>query len=252
MNETTLKDLIEREKPRNRQERAWKTAALVGPLFVAVLVPATIGVFLGVGPLQRFVANSFIASFFLGKFVIVKGIAGSGTSPMQYAILVIYLDMLVATFLTFNLDYAYRFPYVGRRLEALQDYGQEVVAERPWVRKVTFLGVVLFVMFPLTGTGAVGGSIFGRLLGLTRVRTLTGIFVGSVLGCVGMALLAEGLSALLPDEVRQSVWFEVTGIAFLSLLVLFLWLRSRKVEKLRRERRSAAAMNVQEAGKDPS
>ncbi|MEN8149991.1 MAG: small multi-drug export protein [Planctomycetota bacterium] len=237
MNEKSLQDLIEQETPRNPRERAWKTVALVTPLFVAILVPTSIGVFLGVEALQRFVANAFIASFFLGKFVIVKGIAGSGYTPMDYALLVIYLDMLVAAFLTFNLDYAYRIPYVGRRLEALQEYGQEVVAERPWVRKVTFLGVILFVMFPLTGTGAVGGSIFGRLLGLTRFRTLTGIFVGSVIGCAGMALLAEGVAALLPDEVRKSVWFEVIGVAFLVLLVLFLWLRSRKVEKLRREGR---------------
>ena len=239
MSETSLQDLIEQEKPRNRRERAWKTVALITPLLVAILVPSVIGIFLGVGALQRFVTNSFIASFFLGKFVIVKGIAGSGYSPMQYALLVIYLDMLVASFLTFNLDYAYRIPYVGRRLEALQDYGREVVVERPWVRKVTFLGVILFVMFPLTGTGAVGGSIFGRLLGLTRFRTLIGIFVGAVIGCAGMALLAEGMAALLPDEVRDSVWFEVIGVVFLALLVVFLWLRSRKVEKLRRERRDS-------------
>jgi uncharacterized membrane protein len=240
MSESTLQDLIEQDRPKNRRERLLKTTALVGPLFVAVTVPTVILLLFGFAAMRRFLANSALASLFLGKFIIVRGIGGSGYSAWDYALLVLYLDMLVAFFLTYNLDYAYRIPYLGRRLEGLQDHGRDVVAERPWVRKVTFFGVILFVMFPLTGTGAVGGSIFGRLLGLSRIRTLTGIFVGSVAGCLGMALLADAAARVLPDQVRKSVWFELIGLSVLLLLAFFLWLRSRKVERVRRERKEAA------------
>jgi len=241
MSETTLNDLIEQEKPRNRRERYLKLAALFAPIAIAVGVPLFIGVFFGFDAVRRFIGNAALSSLILGKFVIARGISDGGYSAYQYALLVIYLDMLVAFFLTFNLDYAYRIPYFGRRLEALQDHGREVVAERPWVRKVTFLGVILFVMFPLTGTGAVGGSLFGRLLGLARLRILIGIFIGSLIGCLGMALLTDEIARLLPDEVRNSLWFEIIGLSVLVLLVFYLWLRSQKIERDRREQKDAGA-----------
>jgi len=46
------------------------------------------------------------------------------------------------------------------------------------------------VMFPLSGTGAIGAAFFGRLLGLSRRRIMIGIAIGSVLGGSGMAFLA--------------------------------------------------------------
>jgi uncharacterized membrane protein len=234
--ETTIREWIEQDRPRNRRERVWKLLALLAPLAIAVAVPVFIWMVLGDESVQRFVANAALSSFFFGKFIIVRGIGDGGYTAYEYAVLVIYLDMIVAFFLTYNLDYAYRIPYVGRRLEGLQDYGREVVDERPWVRKVTFLGVILFVMFPLTGTGAIGGSIFGRLLGLTRIRTLTGIFIGSVTGCGLMAMLAEGIATLVPEPVRKSVWFEIIGLSVLVLLVAFLWWRAAKIEKVRKSR----------------
>jgi hypothetical protein len=123
-------------------------------------------------------------------------------------------------------------------LEGLQEYGREILSERPWMRKLTYLGVVLFVMFPLTGTGAVGGSLFGRLLGMRRFRILTAIALGSAVGSFAIAALADGLSRALPEEVRTSVWFEIVGIGLVTAMVAFLWLRSRKIERERAERRA--------------
>jgi uncharacterized membrane protein len=98
------------------------------------------------------------------------------------------------------------------------------------MRRWAFTGVMLFVMFPLTGTGAIGGSLFGRLLGLSRIRTFLSITVGSAIGCFGMAALAEVVANVIPEEVRNSLWFEMTGIALIVFLVLFLMLRSRRNE----------------------
>jgi uncharacterized membrane protein len=234
--ETRIREWIEQDRPRNRTERFLKGVTLLAPLAVAVAVPVFIWMVLDFESVRRFVANAALSILFFGKFIIVRGIGDGGYTPYEYALLVLYLDLLVAFFLTYNLDYAYRIPYLGQRLEGLQDYGREVVEERPWVRKVTFLGVILFVMFPLTGTGAVGGSLFGRLLGLTRIRTLTGIFVGSFTGCALMAVLAEGIATLLPQEVRTSIWFEIIGLSVLVLLVAFLWWRAAKIEKARKSR----------------
>ncbi|MHC4858943.1 MAG: small multi-drug export protein, partial [Planctomycetota bacterium] len=104
---------------------------------------------------------------------------------------------------------------------------------RPWFAKITFLGVLLFVLFPLTGTGAIGGSLFGRLLGMKRFRTLTAIALGSALGCFAIAALARGIARTLPEEVRDSWWFEAVGIALVVSIVAVLWLRSRQSERER-------------------
>ena len=121
---------FEKERPKNPRERFWKVVCLIAPIVVAIGVPVTIGLFFGLDSFRRFIANSALSSFILGKFVIVRGVSEGGYSAYQYALLVVYLDMLVAFFLIFNLDYAYRIPYFGRRLEALQDAKRNFQAEK--------------------------------------------------------------------------------------------------------------------------
>jgi uncharacterized membrane protein len=232
LSETTIQEMLERERPRTRRDRTLKLVAFVAPFVSTVLILVAIAIFSDAGvAAARDVAGNAILSFVaLGKFLVVRGISPRGFTPWELAIIVFYLDLAVAFFLTFNLDHAYRIPGFGRRLEALQRYGSEVLGERPWLRKLTSLGVVLFVMFPLTGTGAIGGSLFGRLLGLGRLRTYSSIAVGSAIGCFGMAALADFVATLIPEEVRNSLWFEMIGIVLIALLILFLLLRSRKID----------------------
>ena len=70
--------------------------------------------------------------------------------------------------------------------ERLAKEGGNLAANVPWVRRVTFLAIVVFVMFPLASTGSIGGSLFGRLLGLSRVRTVVAVVLGSLSGCAAM------------------------------------------------------------------
>jgi uncharacterized membrane protein len=230
LSDTTLKDLIERERPLTRRDRRLRVIALLAPFVVTVLILGATWIFAGFGMVRDIAANAVLSFFALGKFLVVKGISPRGFTPWELALIVFYLDLAVAFLLTFNLYLAYRIPLFGRRLEVLQSYGEEVLAERPWLRKLTNLGVALFVMFPLTGTGAIGGSLFGRLLGLSRIRTFVGIALGSAIGCFGMAALADIMATLIPEDVRASLWFELTGVGLIILLVLFLLHRSRKIE----------------------
>ena len=65
------------------------------------------------------------------------------------------------------------------------------------MRKVTFAGTVAFVMFPLSGTGAIGGALFSQILGMSKVRALLAILCGAVIGSFGLALLFD--TVLPPD-----------------------------------------------------
>jgi uncharacterized membrane protein len=117
--------------------------------------------------------------------------------------------------------------------------------------RVTIVGVMMFVMFPLTGTGAIGGSIFGRLLGLGPRRTMLSIAVGACIGSYGMAAFGETIAGIFTEEVRNSWEFKASGIAALLLMVAIVWWRGRKVTqqlRARRDARLAARSGLESAG----
>jgi hypothetical protein len=87
---------------------------------------------------------------------------------------------------------------------------------------------VLFVALPLGGTGAVGGAFFGRLLGLSRSRTLSGIGLGSVLGNAALALGAHLGPRMLLEFLEQPI-FGPIGAASALVVVGILAYRLRAV-----------------------
>ena len=53
-----------------------------------------------------------------------------------------------------------------------------------------FVGIVLFVMVPFQGSGALVGSIVGRLIGMKPINTFLAITVGALVGCIMIAFFA--------------------------------------------------------------
>jgi hypothetical protein len=85
---------------------------------------------------------------------------------------------------------------------------------------------VAFVTFPLAATGSVGGSIFGRLLGLSRWMTFAGIVLGSLIGDSGMLLIAN-LGGEILDKNHPLVKYG--GIAVILAVVVILEWRYRRL-----------------------
>ena len=94
------------------------------------------------------------------------------------------------------------------------------------MKRATFLGTVAFVMFPLAATGSVGGSIFGRLLGMGRHSTLMAIGLGSVAGC---GLMYFGADLINRHLDRRSPTVMVGGILIIIAVILLLNLRYRRL-----------------------
>ena len=84
----------------------------------------------------------------------------------------IYLDLMIGTIAVFNIRVLYLLPRFGQKIKGLQKNGADILKKNPWMRKATFAGVVAFVMFPLSGTGAIGGSLFGQAPRDDSLRTL--------------------------------------------------------------------------------
>jgi uncharacterized membrane protein len=233
---------------RQEEERDAKVAHRRHLANVTLLVPPVAGVVLLVlaailkGPAfaGALVGQAVIIFTVAGKFAILQAVlTDGGFTAVELATLVAYMDVSVAVVLVYNLPRLYRLKRLGPTLEELAEHGLYMLEQKPWMGRVTFAGVIAFVMFPLTGTGAIGGSIFGRLLGLSARRTLVAIAVGACLGSYGMALFGESIRAVFTPEMQASWQFKATGIAALLLMIGIVWWRGRKVTHELRARRAA-------------
>ena len=218
-------------------------ASLVGPLVVTAGILVLIGVFHGWDVVQKTVVAGAATFFLLGRFVILLGSdsAQSGESIEEGAglvgfmtsgqlfIMVTYMDVMTALFVAFHLGPLFRLPWVGKKISEMVADAQFILHTQPWMRRATFLGLVLFVIFPTSTTGSIGGSIFGRLLGLSRIQTLAAIFTGSVLGNGLMYFFSEQLRPL-KQMFQDSVPAQVGSIVAVIVIVVALerWFRIMK------------------------
>jgi uncharacterized membrane protein len=208
-------------------------STLVGPF---VLTGGLLGILYAAYGLQfvgRLLAAALAAFFFFGKFIILGGTSGelaearSFFTSEQLLALVLYMDLLTASLLVFHMGFLFKLPFLGPKLIALVEDGQFILKTNPWMKRVTFIGLVVFVMFPLAATGSVGGAIFGRLLGMSRLATFVGIALGSVLGC-GLMYFGTGIINAYLD--RDNPVLTIGGIAFVAGLILLLNYRYRQLK----------------------
>lgn len=76
------------------------------------------------------------------------------------------MDILAGIFMALNFDIALKIPGVGGWIRKFIAGGEDFFAKRPWLERFYFTGVVLFVMFPLRGSGGIGATLVGRMMGL--------------------------------------------------------------------------------------
>ena len=90
-----------------------------------------------------------------------------------------------------------------------------------------FSGLVMFVIFPTSTTGSIGGTIFGRLLGMGRLRVVIAILIGSLLGNGLMLFGAKAIQQVLPGD---SLALKIGGVIAIILALFFF---ERKIKSLK-------------------
>ena len=225
-----LTDFVEQKDP----PFIW-WAALVGPL-VATLVALAMVYFIAGWPfVTGFVTAAATAFFVTGRFIILLGAeqAAEGKTflklltPTHLFVMLTWLDMMVAIFVAFHMAVLFRIPWAGEKLKGLVSDGRFVLAKQPWIRRAAFSGLVLFVIFPTSTTGSIGGTIFGRLLGMRRVRVLLAIFMGSILGNGIMLLGANFFNKYFSGD---SITLKVGGVLAIVVALFFF---ERKIKSLK-------------------
>lgn len=200
--------------------RALAIATLFGPLLLTAAVVGTIALIGGVGVAKRLVLTAFATFFVLGRFVILSGTESpGGLSPAELGLMVFYMDVMTAIVVSFHAGSLFRIPWLGKRLRVLMHDGHELLLHNHWMRRATLLGIIAFVMFPLASSGSVGGSMFGRLLGLSRMMTFFGVVVGSLLGCGTMYYGASFVNQHIDQDNFVVRW---GGVLFIVALLALL------------------------------
>jgi hypothetical protein len=236
--EQTLLAEENRYGDRFRQEHptVW-LVTLIGPFLATAAVLAITWVVQGADFMQKLFATALATFFFFGRFVILGGTEGAAVDPNapeiflsrgELFLMVMWMDLFAASIFVYHAGFIYRLPWLGPKLLSLVKDGQFILQHQPWIRRATFIGLVAFVAFPLAATGSVGGSIFGRLLGLSRGATFIAIMLGSLLGCGSMYLFAGLINRYLD---RDNPWLTIGGIAVVAGLILLLNWRYQKMKR---------------------
>ncbi len=209
-------------------------AAVILPIAISVAALTVILILAGADAAVEVLTTAIATGTLLGKFVVLRGIHPEGflDSPYKLAVLVLYMDLMVAFIAVYNVQLLHRLPFIGVRLARIQQNGVDILRRNPWMGKATFAGVVAFVTFPLSGTGAIGGALFGRLLGQSLVGTMIAIGVGSVIGGFGMAALTEYFGDQLKN-LQDNPLLLVGGV--LAVMGVLYWLFTRANHRADRE-----------------
>jgi hypothetical protein len=81
-----------------------------------------------------------------------------------------------------------RVPRLGPWIEKTTDSSREFMAEHPWLNRWRIPGLAFFVMLPLQGTGGVGATVIGLMIGLTPMEILLAVAMGATVESLAFAL----------------------------------------------------------------
>lgn len=230
-----------------RTRRPWLwLGTLVGPFVVSMGLLVMIWLVMGSDYVYKLVGTMLATFLFFGRFVILGGSQGGEMQEIarflssgQLFLMVTYMDLMVALLLAFHIGFVFRLPVIGPKVSELVVDGQFILAQNPWMKRATGVALTAFVLFPLAATGSIGGSIFGRLLGMTRMATFGWVAIGSILGN-GVMYLGSDLINRYFDKDHPAV--QIGGLLTIVLIIVFLERRYRKMrEQFRKGREEALA-----------
>lgn len=165
------------------------------------------------------------------------------------------IDICVSLFLIWNYDWVKKLPVVGPALERTEAKGREKVAKTRWFGKATFILTTFVVFVPFSGSGGVGGTVFGRVVGMSPYKVLLAVALGSTLGSTGFAILSEQMTDLLGAD-NPIIYFlsNLNILQFIAVLVaigfLVYTIRNPKMAAMRTTKVVSQALDISEKALD--
>ncbi|MDD3420954.1 MAG: small multi-drug export protein [Methanocellales archaeon] len=113
---------------------------------------------------------------------------------------VVFVDLITSLFMVWNFDMAIKIPFLGKLILRAEKKGHEYLKKYPFISRLAFLGIALFIALPFNGTNSVIGSIIGRTIGMKPWYAWLAVAMGSVLGCLLVATPIYGAYLVIPSS----------------------------------------------------
>ena len=111
---------------------------------------------------------------------------------------VVFVDLDTSLFMVWNFDIVIRIPFLGGLILRAETKGHESLEKYPWIRRLAFVGIALFIAIPFNGTNAVIGAIIGKIIGMKALYAWLAVAIGSILGCLLVAIPVYGAYLFIP------------------------------------------------------
>ena len=225
----------------------WRERLVVlGSVAAAVIVAFSLGLVYANDATVELMGLIPVSVVAAGKFLPLWGIGDSHFNPWELGLVIWAMDTVTVLLIVYGLEGIYGIKPAKRALLKIQANAKLVLTAYPRIKRTTVAGVVLFVLFPVAGTGALGGGFLGILLGLHRVVLISAVSIGGLLGGMLMAFAAvnfgDAMQALMDMQSDPAVKWVSIGVVILVLVVGFMLLNRayKRALELAREQSEAA------------
>lgn len=164
----------------------------------------------------------------IGRWIIPVAIVAG--FPWWYAgLTVLILDAVGALFMAWNFQHLFTLPRIGPYMHGLILDVEAMIAEKPWMERLTAFTLLLYVTLPIQGAGSLMGSAIGRLIGIDPWKVFWIMVVGSAIGSFGMAFGSDALRIFLIGNIATGV----TVLLIMLFSALFTYLSYRALRRRR-------------------
>jgi uncharacterized membrane protein len=163
-----------------------------------------------------------------GKETIIPLALGFGYPVWVIFAGVVGMDIVTATFVSYNFDLLLKVPLVGRWIRWVMRTADKVRKSKPWIEQLSSAGLLLFMYIPLQGSGSITCSVLGRLLGFKPVVSLGLVIIGSMLSTLTVAL---GASSVIQLWAIQPILGVLAALLILAVIIVIAYIWSRFTKK---------------------
>ncbi|MFQ6012851.1 MAG: small multi-drug export protein [Thermoplasmata archaeon] len=193
------------------------------PLFIAALFLAYLYV---MGETGRLLLPLLAAYFFppFGKESVIPLGVSLGIHPALMAFSIAMVDVLVGLFLLWNYRVLYYVPLLGRWAHKMEVKAKRMIEEGRGFSKLAYLGLILFVIVPFQGSGAVSATILGKMSGMDAKKVWSAIILGAF---AGTFMVAYSFNLVL-TAFRSNFLLGVAVVLVVVAVALFFYLRWKR------------------------
>ena len=149
------------------------------------------------------------------------------------AMSIAFVDVIAAFFLLWNYDLLKKVPWLGPWMDKTEKSNRSAIQKSPWRQRFSLVGISIYVMFPVHGSGGLVGTLIGRILGLSKWKVFGAVSVGATIGALWIAILVQRVGEGITDIFEGNLFQLFAAVVTIIIAILVIWfiLKNRKKKK---------------------